>query len=107
MEFRKEEDKEEAVRGSDPPPLAATLPTFHTGVRTLLAAAPGGRGGGIRALPWSPLGSAAVNKSAAAPEHKCREPQRRAATLRLGHNAGKNNRYKKMTFICIVALCQK
>lgn len=25
-----------------PPPLAATLPTFHTGVRTLLAAAPGG-----------------------------------------------------------------
>lgn len=57
MEFRKEDDKEEAVQGSDPPPLAATLPTFHTGVRTLLAAAPGG--GRIRGL--------------AGPEHRARQ----------------------------------
>lgn len=64
MEFRKEEDKEEVCEEVTPtpptplpPPLAATLPTFHTGLRTLPAAAPGeevGVAGGRIGAPLHP-----------------------------------------------------
>lgn len=91
MEFRKEDDKEEAVQGSDPPPLAATLPTFHTGVRTLLAAAPGGGRirGGWQARSIEPVRQRCCQQLGRGARKTSAESRRaKAGTPRLRHNAG-------------------
>lgn len=90
MEFRKEEDKEEAVGGSDLPTFSGN-PAHISHRRPHTAGCSARRGqdqGPARPGASSASGSAAVNNCAAAQGRKRWEPQRKAGRLRLRHNGG-------------------